>query len=241
MTTESTSSKGKGGIGRVFRFLAATGGIILAVLVSAHFAWKYSGSNQWEKIIDKDGVQIYTLKAPGETLKRVRGVTHVKISMSGAVAMMMQTSSEDCRSWFPGCTSIQAVQPWNEKDLTYVQLYRLKAFKPFAPRETLLRGRASQDAVTKAVLIEFTASPDDLPQNACCYRVSHMQNTWRFTPLDNGLVEVENRMNVDLGLPYPMFNRFIPNALYRTLTRLPKQVDNVRWKQAKFDGIQERG
>ena len=84
------------------------------------------------------------------------------------------------------------------------------------------------------------AMPDELPQNSCCFRVAHMHNTWRFTPLDNGLVEVENRMNVDLGIPYFMFNRFIPSAMYRTLARLPKQVDNERWRQAKYDLIKER-
>lgn len=230
----------RGILGRSFRVVITGVMALLTILVIAHFTWKYSGSNQWEKVIDKDGVTIYTLKAPGETLKRIRGVTHVKTTMNTAVAMMMQTSTEDCKSWFPNCTSLQAVQPWNPHDLTYIQLYRMKAFRPFAPREALLKGRASQDPVSKSVLVEFTASPDEVASDSCCYRISHMQNTWRFTPQADGLVEVENRMNVDLGLPYPMFNRFIPNALYRQLKRLPKQLDNPRFKQAKYETIKER-
>jgi hypothetical protein len=238
MTAESTKSRGL--MGKMFRVLLTGGVVVLTLLVAAHFAWKYSGSNQWEKAIEKDGVTVYTLKAPGDTVIRVKGITQAKSTLNGAVASMMQTSSEECRTWFPGCTSVATVQPWNPKDLTYVQLFRLTAFKPFAPRETLLRARASQNAATKAVLIEFTASPDELPLNSCCYRVAHMQNSWRFTPLGNGTIQVENRMNVDFRLPYVMFNRFMPRGLHRQLTRIQKHLARPEWAQAKYQGIEEQ-
>jgi hypothetical protein len=240
MTKENTSIQPRRVLGTIFRVLAIGGALVLTILVAAHFAWKYSGSNQWEPVIDKDGIKIYTLKAPGEVVERVRGVTHVKTTLNAAVAMMMQTDTKACREWFPGCTSVQAIQPWNPEDLTYIHLYRLTAFRPFSPREWLLKARASQDPQTKSVLIEFLAVPDELPQNSCCFRVSHLHNTWRFTPLDNGLVEVENRQNVDLGIPYVMFNRFIPSAMYRVLARLPKYLEDDRLQQAKYDLIKEK-
>lgn len=237
MTTET---KKRGFLGKFFRVLMTGGAVIVTLLVIAHFAWKYSGSNEWEKVIEKDGVTVYTLKAPGDTVLRVKGITQAKSSLSGAVAAMMQTSTEECRTWFPGCTSLDTVQPWNPKDLTYVQLYRMSAFKPFAPRETLLRARASQDPATKTVIVEFTASPDELPLNSCCYRVSHMQNSWRFTPVSAGVIQVENRMNVDFGLPYPMFNRFMPRGLYRQMTKMDKHLGRPEWQQARYDGIVEK-
>ncbi|MEO8382488.1 MAG: hypothetical protein ABI779_22705 [Acidobacteriota bacterium] len=239
MTTENEIRRPRRWLRGFFKYLALTLMLIVTILVAAHFAWKYSGSNRWVKVIDKNGIQVYTLKSPGQVLKRFRGVTHVKTKLAAAVDLMMQTDTKDCSDWFPGCTSVQAIQPWNPQDLTYIHLFRLKAFRPFAPRETLLKGRATQDPVTKSVLIEFMAMPDDLPPNDCCFRVSHMHNTWRYTPQANGEVEVEVRMNVDLGLPYVMFNRFIPGGVYKTLSRLPKYVDNERWQKAQFDSIQE--
>ncbi|HEX9981685.1 MAG TPA: hypothetical protein VGF69_00340 [Thermoanaerobaculia bacterium] len=221
-----------------FLFIAAV--VLMVLATGAHFAWKYSGSNKWEKVIDKNGVTIYTLKAPGDVVQRVRGVTRVRTTMNAAVDSMMQTSSEDCSTWFPSCKSIAAIQPWNSQDLSYIHLFRLRARGPFDAREVLIKARATQNPVTKAVLIDFMAMPDDLPQNDCCYRVSHMHNTWSFTPLDNGQVEVENRMNVDMGLPYFMFNRFAPRAQYRLLHPLQKYLDNPRWQQARYPSIQER-
>jgi hypothetical protein len=196
----------------------------------------YSGSNQWEPVINKNGIQVYTLKAPGSLVKRVRGVTHVKASMNTVASAMMSGTSEDCKKWFPGCSSIQSISSSGPQNQIF--MFRMKAFRPFAPREFLLKGRTSQDPRTKAVLIEFTAAPDELPQNACCYRVSHMANSWRFTPLDNGLVEVENRVNMDIGIPYFMFNRFIPGGQFRMLGRLQKYLDEK--KGATFAGIEEK-
>jgi hypothetical protein len=240
VTEENASIQPRRVLGKIFKVLAIGGPVILTILVAAHFAWKYSGSNQWEPVIDKNGVKIYTLKAPGHVVERIRGITHVKTTLNAAVESMIQTDSEDCADWFPGCTSIQAIQPWNPHDLTYTHLYRLKANPPFSAREVLIKAQVSQNPQTKAVLIEFMAMPDELPQNSCCFRLSHMHNTWRFTPLDNGQVEVEIRMNVDLGIPYVMFNGFTPGGLYGLLARLQEYLNNDRWQHARYDLIKEK-
>lgn len=240
MTKENTGIRPKNVSGRIFKALGIGGALLLTIAVAAHFVWMYSGSNQWEPVIDKNGIKVYTLKAPGILVKRVRGITHVKTTMNAAVGAMMADAkiSENCKEWFPGCTGTQTVQPWNSQDRTWVILFRVKAFGPFAPREFLVKGRASQDPQTKAVLVEYMGVPDDLPQNSCCFRVAHLANSWLFTPLDNGLVEVENRMNVDMGIPYFMFNRFIPGGQYRVLGRMQKYLDEK--KDAKYEGIKEK-
>ena len=236
MTSESTNTQPKKVSGRKLRLLGSGGALLLTIAVAVHFTWMYSGSNRWESVIDKNGTQVYTLKAPGSLVKRVKGVTHVKASMNTVAAAMMSGTTEDCKKWFPGCSSIQSIKSSNAQDRIF--LFRVKAFRPFAPREFLLEGRTTQDSQTKAVTVEFTAVPDEIPQNACCYRVSHMANSWRFTPLDNGLVEVENRVNMDIGIPYFMFNRFMPGGQFRMLGRLQKYLDEK--KGATFEGIEEK-
>jgi hypothetical protein len=235
MSNENTSSEPKKA-GRKLRALGTGIALLMAIAIIAHLTWLYSGSNQWERAIDRNGIQIYTLKAPGSLVKRVKGVTHVRTSMNAAVAAMMSDSIEDCKKVFPGCTVAQTLGTPTPEDRIY--LIRLKAFRPFAPREFLLKGRTSQDPGTKAVTIEFTAVPDEIPQNACCHRVTHMANSWRFTPLDNGLVEVENRVNMDIGLPYFMFNRFIAGGQFRMLGKMQKYLDAKNG--VKWEGIQEK-
>ena len=221
---------------RIFKSLTIGGAVLLTLAVAAHLAYMYSGSGQWEKAIDKKGITIYTLKSPGSLVKRIKGVTRVRSTMNVAAAAMMSGSTEDCKEWFPGCSGVQTIQPWNPQDRIF--LFRVRAFRPFAPREFLIKGRTTQDPQTKAVLVEFTASPDEIPQNACCVRVARMANSWRFTPVGNGTVEVENRVNMDIGIPYFMFNRFMPGGQFRMLGRLQKYL--AKKKDATWEGIEEK-
>jgi hypothetical protein len=59
-------------LGKLFRAVRrwfVPGALALLVLGGvAHLAWKASGSGQWQKVRDEDGVQVFTLKEPGATL-----------------------------------------------------------------------------------------------------------------------------------------------------------------------------
>ena len=156
---------------RVIGKVLGYGGLLLvAALIVAHFAWKYSGSGQWELEINKKGVQVYSRKTPGTTLKDFRTVRRVKTTLHRAVAAMTSTDSEDCAEWSPGCVAKLTIQPWDPNKLTYVQLYRMDYPKPFKPREFLINAKVTQDPKTRTVLVDFTTQPDLVPRNACCPR-----------------------------------------------------------------------
>jgi hypothetical protein len=236
MTNENATTRPRRIFRRIFKVLGIGGALLLFLAVVAHYMWMYSGSNQWEPAIDKNGIKIYTLKAPGNLVKRLRGVTRVKTTMNAAVSAMMSTDLSDCKEWFPRCGRAETLHQASPQDMTRVFLFSVP-FRPFPQREFMLKGRASQDPVTKAVLVEYNAVPDEVTQNACCYRITHMANSWRFTPLPDGWVEVENRVNMDIGVPYFMFNRFMPGGQFRMLGRLQKYLDKK--KDNKFEGIKD--
>ena len=56
----------------------------LAALIAlgwvASAAWTASGDDQWKLELDKDGVQVYSYKAPGSFLKQFKGVRTAKYS-----------------------------------------------------------------------------------------------------------------------------------------------------------------
>src|SRR5687767_615055 len=62
-------------------------GIGLIALLS-HFIWVASGSNQWELDRETDGIKLWTSKAPGSGLVRVKGEVRIKSSLSGMVKML---------------------------------------------------------------------------------------------------------------------------------------------------------
>jgi hypothetical protein len=210
---------------------------LVAIFSIAHLAWKNSGSNQWELEIDKDGVKVYSLKAPDSALKRFKGVTRVKTTLNRAVAAMLDPDLENCMDWLRGCVSLQQVEPWNLQGQYLINFYRTNSQPPFSPRESVLKVQVTQDAKSKAVLVEFTAIPDMLPKNDCCYRILYMRNSWRYTPLENGEIEVEHLQDVDRGIPYIRANMKAPGGIYFILTRLPKLLNKEKYHHASFDFI----
>lgn len=241
MTKENTTRKPRRVLRAIGKVLAYGGVLAVAALIVAHFVWKYSGSGEWELMRDRKGVQVYTRKTPGSVLKDIKCVRRVKTTLSGAVAAMTSTKTEDCAAWHPGCVAEKTIQPWNPQQLTYLQLYSSKYPSPMAPREFLIGAKVTQNPQTKAVLVDFQAQPEAIPANDCCVRISVLHNTWQFTPLDDGEVKVELTMHTDPELPYFIYNRFAPFGIYGFFNRgLQKYLHKPEFQQAKFESIAEK-
>jgi len=206
-------------------------GLLVAGLLVAHLVWKYSGSGQWEQVLSKNGVTIYARKNPGSTLKEFKGVRTVKTTLNTAVAAMKSTDIEDCADWIPGCASGMDVERWNPQGKYFIHYYHVNYGGPFSPREFLLKTHFTRTA-EKGVLVEFTALPNLLPRHDCCYRIEDMHNSWRYTPLANGDVQVELQVHMDHGLPYFMINRGAPYGLYSLFSELPRLINKDKFTHA---------
>ena len=201
---------------KIVKLLSIGALFLIALSFLSHWVWKTSGSNTWELQIDKDGAKVYALKAPGSSLKQYKGVTRVKTTLDRAVAAMMDTSMQNARDWGISCVDEKPVESWNSKDKYYIHFYRTTPpLFPYSPREFLLKTQFSQDLQSKAVSVEYIAVPSMLPQNDCCFRVENMHNRWRFTPLENGEIEIEFVQDKpqELGVTYLLVNRRAPYAM----------------------------
>ena len=222
---------------KIAKFVSLGALTLVAILSIAHLAWKNSGSNQWELEIDKNRVKVYSLKSPGSVLKQFKGVTRIKTTLSRAVASMLDPDLENCVDWNELCVIVQSVEPWNPQGQYLINYYRSNNPPPLPPRDQVLKIQVTQDAKSKAVLIEVTAVPDRLPRNDCCYRVTHMRNSWRYTPVENGEIEIEHQQDADRGYPYDEVNKRAPDNIYRIFRRLPELLNKEKYHHASFDFI----
>jgi hypothetical protein len=239
MTKESTITKSRRVLRKVIKALSFGIALVIAVLIVAHFAWKYSGSSKWELELDKNGIKVYSLKSPGSTLKQVKGVTQIKTRLNRIVAAMTNSSTEGCRKWDANCTAGEVLEPWNPETLRMIQYFRSDFPRPFSPRDLVLKTQVSQDPQSKVVLVQVTALSDRLPPNPCCLRVTHVNNTWQYTPLENGEIEVEFVGDYDFGIPYFMFNRLVPQNLYDLLSQVGKIFNDEEYQRAEFAFLKE--
>lgn len=239
VTSENPVVPTRSRLRKVLRVLAVGGLVGILVLVTAHFAWTYSGSNEWKQEIDRNGIKVYSRKTPGAPLKDVKAVRRLKTRLMVAMAAMTEEGVENCSDWLPGCESARNVVPYDPRTVASTDLYVVRYPRPYSPREYLIKTQISQDPKSKSVLMVLTAVPDLIPRNECCYRVEDMDNRWRFTPVENGELEVEFLMHMNQGLPYMLVNRIAPQIAYGLLDDLPKHFGKKQYQTVKLDFIKE--
>jgi hypothetical protein len=242
-STTTATEKKRGWAGKLLRIALVTGLVLVVGLFTAHVVWKSSGSGKWQLEIDKDGVQVYSMKSPGSTLKQFRAVTRAKTSLQHVVAVFIDTNLQHCNDWMKNCLTASAIEPWNAEGHYSLALYREDFGWPFSPREFVIKLQFTQDPQSKTLFLDVTDVPELLPPDKCCVRV-HIHNRWRWTPLRNGEVEVELQENFDSGIP-----SFLHNAqakpLWGIISRVPGLMDREKYPEKdpdeQFNFVQEPG
>jgi hypothetical protein len=221
---------------RLSKVLLIMGVSLAALYFVAHLFWRFSGSNQWEFVEEKNGVKLYTLKAPGLDSIQVKANVQIRSKLSSIVAFMQDYSS--CTPL--GCNDPKLVERVDDQ-LQYYS-FRYASPSPFQEREFVIRSQFYQNPHTKEVLMAIDAAPDKVPPNDCCFRVTDMNNRWRFTPLENGLVEIEaiQKMNIGGFVPDLLLNMRRPQSLARVLMRLEGFANEKKYQDAKIDYIKEK-
>jgi START domain len=208
------------------KYAGAAGLLLLALGITAHVRWKYSGSDRWELVRQKEGVTLYAMKTPGSTLKKFKAVRRVRSTLTAAMALSQDPGVCEYTKCYDGAMF--------EKVDDQLQYYIFKwTFPlPFHPREFVISQRFSRVPEAKALLVEVVATPDKMPPNNCCVRITDMHNTWRFTPLSNGEIEIEYVYDMALGgaMPYVLANVAGPQFMLVILSQMQMVLDKEREK-----------
>jgi hypothetical protein len=238
MSGENATGVPKSGLKKFGKFCLVAAGCLVVLGALAHLIWKYSGSSQWEFVSDTRGVKLYSMKTPGSALKKFKGISHVRASLTSA--MLLAQDPAVCE--YAHCYESRMIERVDERLQYYT--FRWKYPLKFKPREYVIKERFSRIPETKALLVEVIGDPDKLPPNDCCVRVRNMYNTWRFTPINDSELEIEYIINSDAGGVFPYFlanyagPKFIPFVQGQMQTILDKEKE--KYPNAKFELLAEK-
>lgn len=230
-------------IKRMLRALPLLGaGIVVAIAVS-QVAWQLSGDNQWHLEMEQNGVQVYSLKSPGNYNKQFKAVMKAQYSLNHLVAGLIENSTpENCKKNIPGCMEVKIIEPWNSKIMSDTVLWKLELPPPFSPREMILRSQVSQDPTTKTVTVDIMGAPNAAPRNSDAVRLTELHNRWIYKPLGGGQVEITFVQNMDMGGLFPrmLLNLGGAEETFNFIhDQLPKLLDREPLRKAKYDFISE--
>jgi hypothetical protein len=235
----TTPSKRKKIFKYIFRGLLA-----LAVIIFLYnWYWTNSGSNEWKLEIDEEGIQIYSLKVPGDNMLKFRGVMKGEYTLAQLAAPhLIDHNLKTCKEWFENCIGCKIVKPFDSIRQYDISLWTLEFPYPFLPRELLINTSVNQDE-NKVVTIDVVAVPNTIDHNEGTVRLERMHNVWKFTPLGNGMVECSQTQDVAFGGLFPSFflNIIGVDANFKFMRdELPKFLEKEKYKNAKFSFIEEQ-
>lgn len=188
--------------------------------------------------VNRDGVRVWTCLIPDEPLRGFRAVTVVRSSLSGLVALLLDTQAAP--QWVFRTDRIELLRRDDQAGTFTVRAET--DFWPLQDRDVVINGRVAQDPDTLVVTIDSQSAPAGYyPIRDEFVRMPQMRGHWQFRPLGNGLVEVTMSGIANPGGAIPGFlvNLVIHETPYRTLLGLRRLVGQPRYQQAHIPGIRE--
>lgn len=214
--------------------------LVLVLLLAgtvAHFTWKYSGDDQWKKVATRRGVTMYTMKSPGSSLEKFKAVWKVRGNLASFV-MWASDTEDDSMSKVSGLYDLKVLEPGVK---TSASAWKQPLASFLEPREFVVKAAFRQDPDTKAIVYTVKGAPDIIPPDDCCVRIRQMDNSWTLTPLENGEVQVEWYVHMDIGgaVPYVLQNRVQPDGMMKFATHVQKFINKEKYRDARYDWVVE--
>ncbi|MDI1301236.1 MAG: START domain-containing protein [bacterium] len=193
----------------------------------------------WTLARDSSAIKVWTRRIPDYPIRGFKAITVVKSSLSGLIALIMDTERAD--QWIYRTMQVDVLKRDDEK-ATFVIRVVTDFPWPLSNRDAIVAGRITQDEKTGTVVVSSRslASPQ-YPVRDDFVRMPDIDGSWTFRPLSNGFVEVTMQGRADPGgsIPAAVVNMIIHETPYRTLLGLRRVISDRRYQGASVSKISE--
>jgi hypothetical protein len=212
---------------------------LLVIFFVGDWLWYRSGTNEWKLSGERDSIKIWTLKAPGSRITKIKLHMQLKSRLSGMIKLIEDpTSGPDV-----GAKEVNMLEMKVSPSGDFSAYYECKIDLPFPfkDRQSVILILHSQDSITKKIEMNVFAAPNRLPPDNSYVRPTHMHNIWYLTPLENGLIDIEYYQDSNIGgsVPYFVNNVIAVEALFELFGKFQHFMNLERFKNAQFDYVKE--
>lgn len=203
--------------------------VLSIVLFSLAFSYP---TGDWELKKDKNGIQIYTRSKVGSNFKEFKAVTTITASVASLVAIMQDTSSYPVL--FPLTSHRELLE--EEGETFNVQYIQTDVPFPVSDRDGIYSFDYGYDSNTGAVRIYIKSLPDYLPRKKKWVRITTGDGYWKFTPKENGTVEIIYQFHVEPGgsIPAWLANAQVVESPWKAMTGLVKLAPMPKYQNQTF-------
>ena len=205
-------------------------------------AWA-DAQSQAQLTIDRDGVKVWTYRQSGNPSVNYRATTIVESTLSGAVAMVMDT--DHSAEWAP-YTGKTLVLDRNDQNSMMTLRMDLNFPFPLKNRDVVLTSRMNQNSDGIVTIKSDSTIDPRLPVRPNYIRVDRFQGLWQFKSLAKntaGKPQVEITASGYAApnglLPLAVVNMFVQQQPFEMLRNMKSYVKNPRYQQATVIGVKE--
>lgn len=191
----------------------------------------------WELARSVNGITVEARSIEGEGLKEFRGRTTVNARLSSVVALM--DDIDKAPLWMHDNEGLTQDEFITSQDRW---LYLINAAPwPLRTRDAYLHVVATQDPVSKAVVLDITAHPQRKVADKNMVRIQRMRGGWRFEPSTDKTIDVTYAMFIDPGgsVPKTLANLVVVENPYNTLVGFLRMLATGDYDDAEIDWIVE--
>lgn len=193
------------------------------------FAWKLAKEGK--------GITVHTREVDGSNFKEYRAVMNIKASLSSLIALVVDIQAYP--SWIHTCREGKLLKRISPKE---IYAYTINSAPwPVSDRDAIVHNTIVQDNKDHSVTIRIIGVPEYIPPQKGLVRVKMIDGYWRFTPVEQSMVQVIYQVHNDPGgdLPAWLVNSIVVSQPYNTLANMQKLVLLPKYRDAEFEFVKE--
>lgn len=183
-----------------------------------------SPTQAWKLKSQKGNIKIYTRTTPKSSIKEVRITTQIQGDLDDLLTLLDDVAS--FKTWLYRCTKSDLLKTVTKGEYYY---YNLTDFPfPFSDRDVVIHSKTWKLPGSNIVKTQSEAyTKNDLfDVQSGIVRIKILEFTWTFTPLDNGMIDIDYEIFSEPGgaLPSWVVNMAISKGPMETMVRLKKEM-----------------
>ncbi len=201
-------------------FLA--GVLFLNLLFSPLIAFSKT-TGDWEKVIDKNGIVVFTRKIDSSLIKEQKTISTFHTSMDEMISLIKNIKNR--KKWFKRLDSVEVLKEFNPNHYIFRMVINMPY--PLTDKEIIQELQVIPDYLNEMVTIKFNCLPDYLPPDDDYLRIRQSYGHYELRENPDGTIHLFLISLSDPGkrVPAGLYNLFVAQAPYRLVLNFHKEID----------------
>ena len=196
--------------------------IIIILILLALPAISGSG-DQWQLIVERDGITIYAREVSGHSEMQFKGVCTVSHSLASVISVLSDTASYP--KWFFRCIEANKIPTKNPSEFHFLLYVAIDTPWPFTDRDVLYKTEVKIDFASEKVIIHSIAlKAPIIPLKKQYVRIIDSEQQWILEKITVDLTRITFINRTNAAGPFANFisNPGIRETMIYSLTNLTK-------------------